>query len=143
AAAAQSELVQAIASLRRDGGRVLALGNLPLRPLYRDEIEKLESQGNSSADWSRIRAADWFDWRKVWHSNFYGEVLLGRFTRSVRLAEGLELPTGIYQATLSHCIVGNDVLIRDVKLLANSVILEGAVLFDCGSITCEARTSFG
>jgi hypothetical protein len=143
AAAAQSELVQALASVRRDGGRTLALGDAPLRPLYRDEIDQLERLGNSSADWSRVRVADGFDWRKVRHSSFHGDVLLGRCTRQVRLAEGLELPAGIYNATLANCVIGNDVFIRDVRLLANYVVAEGVVLLNCGEIACDARTAFG
>jgi NDP-sugar pyrophosphorylase family protein len=142
-AAAKSELVQAVGSVRRDGGRELALAAIPLRPLYRDEITQLESLGNSCVDWSRVRVAEGFDWRKVRHSSFHGDVILGRFGGSVMLAEGVELPAGIDRATLVHCVIGNDVLIRDVKLLANYVIGEGAVLLDCGTVTCEGGTKFG
>src|SRR5207245_10316762 len=84
-----------------------------------------------------------FDWRKVSDSSFHGDVCLGRFSRLVMLADGLELPAGIDHATLVHCMIGNDVLIRDVKLLANYVVADGAVLLGCGSVTCEGQTAFG
>jgi len=142
-AAAHSDLVRAVASIRRDGGRFYALGDAPLRPLYRDEIVQLEQRGNFCNDWSRVRVVDGFDWRKLANCSLQGDVLIGRFSSQVRLFEGLELPTGIYNATLANCVVANDVLIRDVKLLANYVVCNGAVLLNCGVITCAARTTFG
>jgi hypothetical protein len=142
-AAAHSELVQTMSSVRRDGGRLLALGDTSLRPLYRDEIAQLESQGNSSPDWSRVCVVDGFDYRRIHRSSFHGDVVLGRCTRQVKLAEGFELPAGIYQSTLVNCVIGPDVLIRDVKLLANYAVCENAVLFDCSAITCEGKTRFG
>src|SRR5207247_126925 len=108
--AGQSELVKAASSIRRDDGRLFVLGDAPQRPLYRDEIIELERLGNSCADWSRVRVADGFDWRKVQHSTFAGNVWLGRFTGQVRLADGVELPAGISHSTLVNCIVGDDVL---------------------------------
>ena len=44
-AAVQSELIQVVSSLRRDNGKSLVLGDTPLRPLYREEIARLEGQG--------------------------------------------------------------------------------------------------
>jgi hypothetical protein len=143
AAAAQSELVRAVASLRRDGGRTFALSQLPLRPLCSDEIAQLESQGNSCSEWCRIRVVDGFDCRRVRHCSFHGEVLLGRFTGHVSLADGVKLPTGLHHSTLVNCVIGKEVLIRDVKLLANYVVGDDAILFNCGSVCCDARTSFG
>jgi NDP-sugar pyrophosphorylase family protein len=142
-AAALSDLVQAVASIRRDGGRWHALGDVPLRPLSDEEIAQLEKRGTCCGDWSRIRVADGFDWRRLSHCNLHGDVLLGRFLRQVPLAEGIEVPAGIYHATIANCVIANDVLIRDVKLLANYVVDNDAVLLDCGTVTCAARTAFG
>jgi hypothetical protein len=121
----------------------LALGETGLRALYRDEIGQLESLGNSCTDWSRISVAEGFDWGKVRHSSFHGDIVLGQFSRAVPLGKGLELPAGIDHATLVNCVIGNNAVIRDVKLLANYVVAEEAVLLDCGSITCEGETAFG
>jgi hypothetical protein len=143
AAAAGSELVHAASALRRDGGHNLILGSIPLRPLNREEIAQLEAQGNQCGDWLRIRVADGFDWRRVRQCSFHGDVWLGRSTRQVRLSDGLELPTGLYQATLANCILGHDVLIRDVKLLANYAVADRALLHNCGTITCAAGATFG
>jgi len=140
---AQSEFVRTMVTARRDGGRTLALGEAPLRPLFRHEITQLEYQGNSSPDWSRVLVVDGFDWRRIQHSSFHGDVILGRFTRQARLADGLHLPAGIYRSTLVNCALGHDVLIRDVKLLAGYVVCPGAILLDCSSILCDGQTTFG
>ncbi|HEV3085511.1 MAG TPA: DUF4954 family protein [Gemmataceae bacterium] len=142
-ALAESELLRTVSSIRRDNGKNLVLGDLLLRPLYRDEITRLEGDGNSSPDWSRVKVADGFDWRRLRNSSFHGDVLLGRCLRQVRVAEGFDLPAGIYGSTVCDCVIGGDVLIRDVKLLANYVVADGATLLDCGAITCDPRTTFG
>jgi hypothetical protein len=142
-AAAKSDVVRAAASVRRDGGLELALGQLPLRPLFRDEIARLETLGNSCADWSRVRVAEGFDWRKLHHCSLHGDIVLGRFSRLLPIGPDLGLPAGIERATLVNCVIGNDVLIRDVKLLANYIVAEGVILLDCGTLTCEGATTFG
>jgi hypothetical protein len=143
AAAAASEFLRAVASVRRDGGVALALGGEKVRPLLPEEVIKLESLGNCAADWSRVRVVSGFDWRTVRHCNFHGDVVLGRFTGTVEAASGLPLPAGLWHSTVADCVIGHGASVRDVKLLANYVVGEGAVLFDCGAVTCDAQTAFG
>jgi hypothetical protein len=142
-AAAESELVRAAGAVRADGGRRLALGQVKLRRLYAEEVSRLEGLGNTAEDWARVQVADGFDWRRVRRSHFHGDVVLGRFTRHVRLAEGVELPAGVEGGTLANCVIGHDALVRDVRLLANYVVGERAVLLDCGRILCDGPTAFG
>src|SRR5260370_15497103 len=125
AAIAESELLRAVSSIRRDNGKSLVLGDLLLRPLYRDEITRLEGNGNSSPDWSRVKVADGFDWRRIRNSSFHGDVLLGRCSQQVRLAEGFDLPAGIYGSTICDCVIGGAVLSPAVKLLENHVAADG------------------
>jgi hypothetical protein len=141
-AIAQSELLCAVASVRPDGGQSFVLGVAPLRPLRPDEIGELERLGNSAADWSGVRVAEGFDCQRVRHCTFQGDVLLGRFAGRVRL-DGVDLPAGLSRATICNCVIGNDVLVQDIKLLANYVVAEGVVLLDCGTVTCDGRTAFG
>jgi carbonic anhydrase/acetyltransferase-like protein (isoleucine patch superfamily) len=142
-AAGQSELHQAVAQLRADGGFAFALGPTKVRSLTGEEIRGMESQGNTAEDWSRIGVAEDFDWTRVLHSDFQGSVILGRFSGQIQVAEEAEIPCGIYRSTLANCVIGHDSLIRDVRLLANCVIGPRAVLFDCGSISAGPRTTFG
>jgi hypothetical protein len=142
-AADSSELVRAAESVAGDGGIRFALADAAVRSLTRAEVEQLESQGNFADDWSRIRVADGFDPRRVRQSSFHGDVVLGRFARQVRVADGLDLPAGVYRSTLANSVIGHDVLVRDVKLLVNYAVAPDAVLHDCGRITCDGPTAFG
>src|SRR5262245_8611540 len=139
----ESRLRKAVASVRRDGGRRFAVGAARLRGLSRAEVARLEALGNTADDWGRVRVAAGFDCRRVRHSSFHGEVVLGAFTGHARQLPGVELPTGVYHSTVANSVVGNDALLRDVKLLANHVVGAGAVLSNCGSVTCDGVTAFG
>jgi Domain of unknown function (DUF4954) len=140
---ARSELLRAQRAVRQDGGRRLALGDDPMRPLTPEEIDRLRQGGNDAADWSRVLVVDGFDPARVSGCSFLGEVVLGRFAGAVPAGAGVELPSGVYRSTLKDCVVGHHALVRDVRLLAGYVVGPGAVLLDCGRVTCEAGSTFG
>jgi hypothetical protein len=142
-AARGSELLRAVASVREDGGLAYALGDCLLRRLYPEEFTRLEAQGNTAEDWSRVRVAHGFDFRRVRGCALYGDVVVGRLAGRVVAAPGLELPSGLYNSTLANCVIGHDALVRDVRLLANYVLGESAAVLDCGEVSCEAGTTFG
>jgi carbonic anhydrase/acetyltransferase-like protein (isoleucine patch superfamily) len=141
--AAESALVQTLAGVRRDGGVAYAVGDAPLRRLSRPEIEQLETFGNTCRDWSRVRVADGFNPRRVRNCEFQGDVVLGRFTRRVPLADGVEVTAGLSYSTVADSVIGHNALVRDVRLLANCVVGEEAVLANCGRVTCGAGATFG
>jgi len=141
--AAESALLQTLADVRRDGGVAFAVGDSPLRRLTKPEIEQLEDFGNACRDWSRVRVADGFNPRRVRNCEFHGDVVLGRFTRSVPLADGLEVVAGLSTSTVADSVVGHNALVRDVRLLANCVVGEEAALVNCGRVTCAAGATFG
>ncbi len=142
-AAMQSELLRAVRAVALDFGRSFVLGDSTLRPLTGNEIAELERGGNHCDDWGQIHVADRFDPRRVRHSSFHGTVLLGQFIGKVRVEGGLELPTGIYNSTVADCVIGPEALVRDVRLLARYAVRHCAVLWNCGSIACTSRTTFG
>ncbi len=140
---AESELVRAVESVRTDGGIALALGDTPLRLLFNSEIAQLESLGNRAQDWYRVRVAESFSPRRVHNCEFRGNVVLGAFDEAIELAGGVEVETGLSNSTLVDCVVGNNATVRDVRLLANCVVCEGAVVADCGRVTCSPGVTFG
>jgi hypothetical protein len=143
AVTAHSEFLADLASVRRDGGLALALGEARLRALAAEEVAALERLGNTAEDWSRVRVAEGFDWRRVRSSSFHGDVVLGAFRGRCRVAEGVELPAGVHDSTVADCVIGNDALVRGVKLLAHYVVGAAAVVLDCGSVTCAGPAAFG
>lgn len=138
-----SELLRAVASVRADGGLNFALGEVPLRGLQKPEIAELEARGCAAEDWSRVRVAVGFNPRRVRACEFRGDVVLGRFRQRVQLADGVEVIAGVANSTLVDCVVGDDAVVKDVRLLANYVIGPEAVVADCGRVTCAAGTTFG
>jgi hypothetical protein len=143
AALARSELLRAVASVAADGGRHFALGNRPLRPLGRREIARLQRQGNSAADWSLILVSEDFDPGRVRNCQLFGSVVLGRFAAPIQVAGTADLPAGVFNSTVIDCVLGDDVLVRDVKLLANYVVGHRAAVMDCGQVLCDGATTFG
>jgi hypothetical protein len=143
AALAQSEFLETTASIRADGGLALALGRASLRGLAAGEVAQLEAQGNMAEDWSRVRVAEGFDPRRVVGSRFFGDVVLGRFAGRVPVCAGLQLPAGVYDSTVANAVIGHDAVVSSVKLLANYVVAEEALLLDCGRVFCTATTTFG
>src|SRR5262245_48851574 len=142
-AAARSDLLRAVASVRSDGGLRLALGGVDVRPLSEGEVTWLEGQGNTAEDWSRVRVAEGFHPGRVRNCEFRGDVVLGRFVGMVPVRPGTELPSGIYNATVADSVIGHGALVRDVRLLAGYVVGPGAVVWDCGRVSAEPDTTFG
>src|SRR5262249_44957107 len=108
-----SDLVRATSAVRQDGGRSLGPGPPACRPLCPEEVTRLESLGNCCDDWSRVRVAGGFDWRRVRHTCFHGDVVLGGFSALVPVAPGVRLPAGVYHSTVAGCVVGDNALVRD------------------------------
>jgi NDP-sugar pyrophosphorylase family protein len=139
----ESEFLRDVASVGRDGGLALALGGAPLRELFKPEIALLEALGNTARDWSRVRVADGFNPRRVRNCELSGDIVFGRFNEYVPLADGVEVVAGVSNSALCDCVIGHNAVVKDVRLLANYVVGEGAVVADCGRVVCSAGATFG
>ncbi|MBI3333100.1 MAG: DUF4954 family protein [Candidatus Omnitrophica bacterium] len=124
-------LLSAAASSLKKGG---------FKPLSPVQIRALKAQGNRAEDWKKVRVGAGFDAARVVGCQFAGPVLLSGFSGSVEV-DGVALPTGLSNSTLSSCVIGKNALIRNVRLLNRSVVGEGAVLFDVGTLTAGAGGS--
>ncbi|MBO7501505.1 MAG: DUF4954 family protein [Fibrobacterales bacterium] len=113
-----------------------------LRPLSPAEIAALESQGNSCEDWSRVSAAPDFSPERVRNCAFEGDVALPAFFGTVRLPEGVSVPTGLWNCTVKDSSIGNSHL-RDVGVLSRMVVQQGCVVRNVGSLSATGRTAFG
>lgn len=138
-----SELVQAVSAIRKNGAAAYAIGEAKLTVLSKATIADLERNGNVAEDWDNVKVVPGFDPSRVRNSAFFGNVVLGTFDGKVNIEDGAELPAGIYNSTVIHCAIGNNVLVRDVKLLANHVVKEGAILLNDGTISTKKGTTFG
>ena len=85
-----------------------------MRKLSEQEIAALKSQGCTAENWQDITVADDFCTDYIHQTDFYGEVTLGTFNKTVEVADGFTKHSGIRRATLRNCVIGNDCFIEDV-----------------------------
>lgn len=114
------------------------------RPLDDFEIRQLEQQGCRADDWSAVTVSERFRPETVERVRFCGHVELGAFERPVELEPGLSLPSGVSDAVLFDCAIGDNCLVRQVGCYLHGYRLdEGAVVMNCGTLTTTADAEFG
>ncbi|MBR4187291.1 MAG: DUF4954 family protein [Bacteroidaceae bacterium] len=85
-----------------------------MRKLNENEIAALKAQGCTAEDWQGITVADDFCADYIHQTDFYGEVHLGSFCKTIETPDGFVKHSGIRRATLRNCVIGNDCLIENV-----------------------------
>ncbi len=114
------------------------------RPLTADQVNKLAAQGCTCGDWSKVQAADGFDPERVKTTHFSGDVRLGLFRKDIQFCGGLVRPTGISNATIHNCRIGDNVYINQVKsCIANYTIEDDVVIENIDQLIVEGQTAFG
>ena len=114
------------------------------RLLTAQEIAQLEAQGCKATNWKEIEVADAFDARYVRHSNFSGHNRLGVFGKEIELPGGIKVHTGIYNAMLHNCEVGDDAHLYNIhNYIANYTIGEGTCIENVNAILVDGRSTFG
>ncbi len=93
----------------------------------------LEAQGCFSPDWSRVRIHRDTDYSLIRNTRFYGDVEIGRMSKSGEQAEG------IFDAVIRDCSIGSGSYISSVRgALEGCVIGEGVIIEDVGRIEFES-----
>ncbi len=114
------------------------------RSLSQEEISRLTNQGCSCSDWSKLQVAEGFDAGRVRATHFCDDVKLGVFDKDVPFFGGVTKPTGISNATICNCIIGNNVYISQVRnYIANYIIEDDVVIDNIDLLATEGEGSFG
>jgi len=114
------------------------------RPLSSQEIAQLTGQGCSCSDWSRVQVAEGFNAERVRTTQFCGDVKLGVFEKRVSFFGGVTKPTGISNAVIHNCTIGNNVYISQVRnYIANYNIEDDVVIENIDLLAVEGESSFG
>ncbi len=114
------------------------------RNLTQGEIEQLEKQGCSCPDWGQVTVKDGFDPRYVNNTKFSGKVSLGIFENWFELAGGLQKHTGINNAVIHNCDIGDNVVIENVQnYIANYTIGDNCFIQNVDVILVDGMTTFG
>ncbi len=101
---------------------------MSFRPLNNTEIAALQNQGCFSSDWSKISVADQFTTDNIHQVRFLGEVKLGGLNGE---------KSGLFNCKISHCEIGDDVLIDNVHLVENYQISGWSYHRECGYNYCK------
>jgi len=114
------------------------------RSLTSAEIAQLEAQGCSATDWAEIEVAQDFDAQYVHHTKFSGHNKIGAFHREITLPGGLSIHTGIYNATLHNCEVGNDCHLYNIhNYIANYHIGANTCIENVNAVLVDGKSTFG
>ncbi|MEE3265062.1 MAG: DUF4954 family protein [Candidatus Latescibacterota bacterium] len=113
-------------------------------PLSDKQIATLEQQGCSAADWSTVHVAEGFDPLRVRNTRFDGSVTLGSLSSTIALEGNVQIETGIRDAHLIDCEIGDEVLISRIGgHIARVKIEAGARITDVGTIATRPGAVFG
>ncbi|MDR2882590.1 MAG: DUF4954 family protein [Alistipes sp.] len=114
------------------------------RPLTAAEIAALQSNGCTSPDWQRISVSPDFDPRWVERTRFTGDVVLGSFTGEFTFPGGATAHSGISDAWIHNCTIGDGVLISGVgNYIAGYDIGSGCQIANVDRIFCDGLSTFG
>ena len=114
------------------------------RQLTSAEIAQLEAQGCSAENWAEVEVAQDFDPRYVRNTRFSGHNRLGVFRREIEMPGGLKVHSGIYNATLHNCEVGDDAHLYNIhNYIANYRIGRETCIENVNAILVDGKTTFG
>ncbi len=114
------------------------------RSLTAQEIAQMEAQGCSATNWADVEVAQDFDAQYVRHTRFSGHNLIGAFRREIELPGGLKIHSGIYNATLHNCKVGDDAHLYNIhNYIANYHIGCNTCIENVNAILVDRKTTFG
>ncbi|MEW6061234.1 MAG: DUF4954 family protein [Bacteroidota bacterium] len=112
-------------------------------PLKQSHIDQLISQGCSSDHWEHLTFHPQCDLTRFRNVTFIGAVTVG-INNGFFNYDGIELPAGIYNATIAHCTIGNNVRIANIgSMLANYTIGDNVRIEHVASLTADPSSSFG
>ncbi len=115
-----------------------------LRPLTSKEITQLTNQHCTCPDWSGVKVSKTFEPSRINSTNFSGQITLGVFEKEIEFIGGLKRKTGITNATIHNCSIGNNVYIHNIRnYIANYNIEDDCVIENVDLLAVEDHSTFG
>ncbi len=114
------------------------------RLLTANEIQTLKSQGCYAEDWTAINVGEEFSPEYITRVDFYGEVNLGEFNKNVEVSRGFIKHSGIRNATLRNCTIGDNCLIENIGGHINNYIIgDDCIITNVGTIETTEGATYG
>ena len=96
------------------------------------------------SDWSRIEVASDFSPEYIRNCNFSGDVTIGVFEKEITFFGGVKKHTGIFNATIHNCRIGNNVYIGQIRnYIANYTIEDEVAIENVDLLAVEGVSHFG
>ena len=114
------------------------------RNLQPEEIARLQSNGCSAENWELVTVVSPFNPEYVSRTRFSGSVRIGRMEKEFTFSGGVKKHSGIKNATLHNCVLGDNVLIEDVhNYIANYRIGDDCIIQNVNIMLVEGESAFG
>ncbi len=108
------------------------------------QIKLLENQQCSSNDWSLISVPIDFNPSRYHNVKFYGNVVLGKTSTEKEHKILGVIKSGIYNAIIENCHIGNEVYISNISTpIKNFQIEDACIISNCFSISSSLSSSCG
>lgn len=115
-----------------------------IRNLRPEEIALLQSQGCHAEDWENVLVPVSFGTKHIHNVHFSGTVVLGVFEKEFTLPGGIRKHSGLKNATLHNCILGDNILIENThNYIANYRIQDNCFIENVNVIVVDGKSSFG
>ncbi len=114
------------------------------RNITESEISKLQAKKCKCTNWGNIMVKEGFTPDFIEDTTFSGKVKLGVFKKNIQYPGGIKKHSGISNAYIHNCTIGDNCLISHVKnYIANYEVEDNVVIENCELISVEEETSFG
>ena len=114
------------------------------RNLTATEVKIMQSRGCVSEAWSRIEVKNDFNPHHYRNVNFSGLVRLGSTTKTFFRDRNVVYQSGIYDATIHNCVIGDNVYISKVaNYIANYEISDDVFIENVTRINATGDSTFG
>ncbi len=114
------------------------------KPLTKAQIEELEQNGNTSANWADVLVSEKFNTASIKNSSFYGLVRLGNIENGFLQYHDFAISEGITESCIISCDIGDHVAIHNCTHVAHYIISDFVILSNVGELAatnhCKAGT---
>ena len=113
------------------------------RKLTAHEIEVLVRNRNTSDDWNKIFVSSAFNPELVKNCKFYGLIRIGKLEAFYLEFHNFRLPVGLYNSTIISCDFGNNVCIENVNSLSHYIIGNDVMIANVNEMATTEKAKFG
>lgn len=114
------------------------------RNLKKEEITVLSRRGCEAEDWNKIRVKDGFNPEHYRNVAFIGDVSLGTTDECHVTSSGYSVNSGIYNATIHRCDIGDNVYISHIgEHISGYHIGHRTFISNVASISADSSSKFG